>query len=161
MQGFLKTCRSEERMAILDELLELSAIKEIARDDYRPMTAYEVCEISNHALFDIGAHTRTHPMLSALNYDEQQDEILGSINAVEQVINKPVDSFAYPFGSNQDINDNTRQIMRSTPITMAVTTNEGLINVDCDRLFLPRIWVGDWDKKTFEERISPCIEGKG
>lgn len=46
----------------------------------------------------LGAHTRTHPALTALAPDEQLREIGGAKDDLEERFRVPVRSFAYPFG---------------------------------------------------------------
>ncbi len=58
----------------------------------------EIAEISREPLFTIGAHTRTHPALPQLSDDAAWTEIAESKRDVEQRIDQPVTSFAYPAG---------------------------------------------------------------
>jgi len=48
--------------------------------------------------WELGAHTMTHPDLSALDYDSCLREIGESRVALEGIIGGPVETFAYPFG---------------------------------------------------------------
>ena len=47
---------------------------------------------------EIGAHTRTHRNLASLSAAAVADEIVGSRRDIEEHLQQPVDSFAYPFG---------------------------------------------------------------
>jgi peptidoglycan/xylan/chitin deacetylase (PgdA/CDA1 family) len=47
---------------------------------------------------EFGAHSRTHPNLDHLTYDQAEVEILGSRNDLEELVQQPVRSFAYPWG---------------------------------------------------------------
>jgi len=161
MHGLLRSCRPGDRQAILDGLLAMSGLPENGREDYRPMTEKEIITLSRNGLVDIGAHTMTHPVLSALSREEQQAEIIGSIRAVTEIIGKPVHSFAYPFGSPQEINNDSLEIIRSTEIQTAVTTTPEKVNPESNLLALPRVWVGDWDQKTFQQRMEPYFQEVG
>ena len=47
---------------------------------------------------EFGAHSRTHPNLDHLTYDQAELEILGSRKDLEELVQQPVRSFAYPWG---------------------------------------------------------------
>ena len=49
--------------------------------------------------FDIGAHTRTHPRLTALPAGSLADEIEGSATRLEREVGVRPTTFAYPYGS--------------------------------------------------------------
>ena len=63
-----------------------------------PNTAEQLREMAAAGV-EIGAHTRTHPDLGRIE-DKQQlfEEIVGSKRELEQVIDRPVNYFAFPFG---------------------------------------------------------------
>ena len=53
---------------------------------------------------ELGAHSVTHPFLDELSSDEVETELCESKRALEKVIGRAVDSFAYPFGAyNRDV----------------------------------------------------------
>lgn len=47
---------------------------------------------------EIGAHTLSHPKLTCIMQEEARKEISDSKRLLENIINKPVTSFAYPYG---------------------------------------------------------------
>jgi GT2 family glycosyltransferase/peptidoglycan/xylan/chitin deacetylase (PgdA/CDA1 family) len=49
---------------------------------------------------ELGAHTVTHPFLDELTLPAAEHEIRSSKAALEQLIDRPVDSFAYPHGAH-------------------------------------------------------------
>jgi GT2 family glycosyltransferase/peptidoglycan/xylan/chitin deacetylase (PgdA/CDA1 family) len=49
---------------------------------------------------ELGAHTVTHPRLDELDLSAAKHEVRGSKAALEQMIGRPVDSFAYPHGDH-------------------------------------------------------------
>jgi peptidoglycan/xylan/chitin deacetylase (PgdA/CDA1 family) len=67
-------------------------------EEVRCMTVAELHELLSGGLVEVGAHTRTHPMLSALAPAEQREEIAGSRSDLEAWLGRPVTAFAYPFG---------------------------------------------------------------
>jgi peptidoglycan/xylan/chitin deacetylase (PgdA/CDA1 family) len=47
---------------------------------------------------EFGSHTRTHANLTLIGGDELEDEIAGSRTDLEQLLERPVETFAYPYG---------------------------------------------------------------
>jgi len=48
---------------------------------------------------ELGAHTLTHPLLTALTADEGRREILEGKRVIEDRLGRPVRTFAYPYGA--------------------------------------------------------------
>jgi peptidoglycan/xylan/chitin deacetylase (PgdA/CDA1 family) len=158
VHGILKTGSSEMREALLTGLRKVIGIPKDGRESYRAMTSDEIRQLSKGGLVEFGAHTITHPMLSVISRDEQESEIKGSIQAVEQLTGKPVSSFAYPFGASQDFNGDSIAILQSAGINIAVTTIPGSVMNDSEPIMLPRVWVGDWDSAAFQQAIEPYLQ---
>jgi peptidoglycan/xylan/chitin deacetylase (PgdA/CDA1 family) len=64
---------------------------------HRLLSAEQIKEWSNRDI-EFGAHTRTHPNLDEISLDDAREEIVGSKDDLEQLVQRPVRSFAYPFG---------------------------------------------------------------
>ena len=62
------------------------------------MDADELRQLRAAGLVDVGAHTRTHPVLAAQPLELQRAEIAGSRADLEESLDAPVRGFAYPFG---------------------------------------------------------------
>lgn len=61
----------------------------------------------------IGAHTHTHPVLSALTPEAQQFEVAHSKQLLEDPLGEPVRVFAYPYGKpHSTFSDTSREIVR-------------------------------------------------
>ena len=63
----------------------------------RVLTAEELRAL-HAAGIEIGAHTVSHPDLSALTYEEAFEELAQSKHELERVLGTPVDVAAYPYG---------------------------------------------------------------
>src|SRR5262245_61038035 len=63
----------------------------------RILTADELREL-RAAGIEIGAHTVTHPDLSALPYEQAREELAESKRRLEEVLGEPVEVAAYPYG---------------------------------------------------------------
>ena len=64
------------------------------------LTDDEILTLSDS--FEIGAYTMTHPHLTQLDIDNARQEIVESKEVLERITNKPVRSFAYPYGEYND-----------------------------------------------------------
>src|SRR5207247_10886050 len=87
----------------------------------------------------------THPILSSLPQLEQRNEIQGSKKYLEQLLGRPVSSFAYPHGSRSDYTPATVAIVREAGFTCAWSSSA---DIDCrssDPFALPRMPVHDLD----------------
>jgi peptidoglycan/xylan/chitin deacetylase (PgdA/CDA1 family) len=58
----------------------------------------------------VGAHTHTHPKLSALDPGEQRRELERSKRELEERLGEPVDLLAYPYGTRDAFGEATQQI---------------------------------------------------
>lgn len=78
---------------------------------------------------EIGAHTRTHPHLTTLTSQQEQDEIAGSRQDLLGWSVGPVLSFAYPYG---EYDATTLQIVRDAGFTSAAATISGYVSTNSD-----------------------------
>jgi peptidoglycan/xylan/chitin deacetylase (PgdA/CDA1 family) len=63
--------------------------------------------------FEIGVHTRTHADLGTLSGGRAGDEILGARLELEDRLNAPATSFAYPYGKRQHLTEANRELVRA------------------------------------------------
>jgi peptidoglycan/xylan/chitin deacetylase (PgdA/CDA1 family) len=109
--------------------------------DYCPMSPSELRELAADDLITIGAHSRTHPILSRLGRERLIDEVVGSKEDLEAMIGKTVTCFAYPNGRRQDINRDTVTLVAER-FDCAVTTEAGVNPAGQNKYLLRRIGVG-------------------
>ena len=86
----------------------------------------------------VGAHTRTHPILSELGDERARLEIEGSRLELEALLALPVLDFAYPNGRFHDFDENTCRLVLAAGYRCAVTTEPGTVRRGDDRLALRR-----------------------
>lgn len=84
----------------------------IRAEDEMTLTTHELGEIAG-AGHVIGAHTHTHPVLTALPAHEARAEIRVSKVELEQLLQRPVRHFAYPFGMRRHFSRDLRRYCRS------------------------------------------------
>lgn len=72
-----------------------------------------------------GSHSKTHPFLSKLSWNELKDEIRDSKIMLEERLKNPVDFFCYP---NGDYDNRVLETVAAAGYKGAVTTKRGLIH---------------------------------
>jgi len=94
----------------------------------------EICQFaaSGH---EVGSHTLTHPHLTRLNPEQAKYEIALSRHRLEELVGRPITSFAYPYG---DQNAALRLLVREAGYTKAVSTIRGRARGSDDIFALPR-----------------------
>ena len=102
----------EERQQFLHQLaLDLAVTVGVEPEpDYAPMSWDAVRELSDNGI-EIGAHSRTHPVLSNLGRERLREEIYGSKQRIEQFVSRPVSAFCYPNGQRADYNDLVKEVV--------------------------------------------------
>jgi peptidoglycan/xylan/chitin deacetylase (PgdA/CDA1 family) len=140
----------EAQMRHVEEIGRWAGCSLTARESHRAMTGEEVRNISDD-LVVIGAHTVTHPTLPAHLYETQYYEIAESRRACEELIDSPVNAFAYPFGDHDDA---TVSAVRQAGFAFACTVDAGVVRAGTDPIRLPRIYIGDWNGDEFQKRLA-------
>jgi peptidoglycan/xylan/chitin deacetylase (PgdA/CDA1 family) len=120
----------------------------------RPLTPQELTKLGEGELVEIGAHSRTHARLARLTREEQRREIVGSREALEDMLGASVTSFAYPFGGKEDFTAETASIVREEGFAAACATTRGTVRAGADLWRLPRFHVVDSDGDQLDRRIS-------
>ncbi|HET9532670.1 MAG TPA: polysaccharide deacetylase family protein, partial [Blastocatellia bacterium] len=145
LQPLPETARRE----ILDELAAWSGAGPQDGADHRPLTIEEVIALAKGPLFEVGSHTITHPVLSALPADSQRDEIRQSKAELEEILGDRVTSFAYPYGGKSNYTDETIAIVCEAGFTSACSTLAKVVERGADRFQLPRLQVNDSNGEEF------------
>ncbi|MEW6063675.1 MAG: polysaccharide deacetylase family protein [Bacillota bacterium] len=116
----------------------------------RIMDWHEIRELAE-AGFTIGAHTVDHPHLAEVPPEVARHQIEESKRALEHGLKKPVEFFAYPYGS---YNDTVADLVKQAGYRAAVTTELGLAKADSNPFKLRRIRVtGHYSNEKFIEEL--------
>lgn len=109
------------------------------------ITWAQLDEMSRSGLCTVGAHSVTHSNFSTLSATEIKTEIVQSISDIESRIGKKVEHFSYPYGSADEINRKTLQLVKELPIKTAALSYGGRIyaNKKYHGLALPRVMLTD------------------
>ena len=102
-----------------------------------------------------GAHTQLHCSLAARSEHEQYGEIVGSKQRLEQLLGRPVDRFAYPFGTVHDYNATSLRICEEAGFRHAAANRAGIVHKDSPRFAFPRVLVRDWSAEELAAQLRP------
>jgi peptidoglycan/xylan/chitin deacetylase (PgdA/CDA1 family) len=138
-----------ERRSVLDALIIWAGTQSVCRPTYRVLGSDEIRILAKGGLIEVGSHTVAHPVLSALPSVEQRDEVKRSKICLEEILSRPVTSFAYPYGTRSDYTAETVAIVREVGYDHACSNFEGLVRLGTDPWQLPRFLVRDWDGEKF------------
>jgi len=87
-------------------------------DGYQAASWPQLREMS-HAGIEVAAHTVTHPRLTKVGSERCAIEISSCKQRIEQMIGRPVHSFAYPNGQRADYDDQVKRLVRQAGYTNA------------------------------------------
>jgi hypothetical protein len=103
----------------------------------------------------IGAHTVSHPLLSKVSDACARNEIEGSRALLESALGRPVQAFAYPFGSPEAVTGRDLRLAKRAGFSCAFMNVGGGFGADLPRFALPRVHVSaDMGLSEFEAHIS-------
>jgi peptidoglycan/xylan/chitin deacetylase (PgdA/CDA1 family) len=104
---------------------------------------------------DVGAHTMTHPILTRLTEGEARAEIVGGKARLEELVDRPVQLFAYPNGvPNEDYATEHVSMVRQAGFSAAVSTAWGAATKASDRFQLPRFTPWDQTRLRYCTRLA-------
>jgi glycosyltransferase involved in cell wall biosynthesis len=84
--------------------------------------------------FEIGGHTITHPHLTKIPIAQADDEIAMSKVYLEEILQREVTAFCYPYG---DYNDEVKAIVKKYGYSMARTTKRYAFGIPQDLFAIP------------------------
>jgi peptidoglycan/xylan/chitin deacetylase (PgdA/CDA1 family) len=147
----------DERRSLIKELAAWGGPVADESDLQRAVTTSELRDLAALPGLEIGAHTQSHPRLAALPLALQEQEISGGRQALEDVLDRPVLSFAYPFGRSVDYTEETADLVRQASFNLACSNERGLVTAGANRLELPRLQVHDWGPVEFERWLLESL----
>jgi peptidoglycan/xylan/chitin deacetylase (PgdA/CDA1 family) len=130
-----------DRRKLVDDLPAIlqAEMPEQVPAEYQPLSWDTVRSMAASGV-EFGAHTKTHPILSAMaDPEELRDEIAGSKARIESELGRPVLHFCYPNGKMRDIGPVAAEAVRAAGMRTAVTAEPGLNQVHQDAFLLNRI----------------------
>lgn len=154
----LRSLPAMERQEVLGTIRAWAGASGQPRADKRPVSAAELRALAASDLIDIGAHTITHPRLSTLSARQQHDEIAGSRVQLEQLLERSIPLFAYPFGGPDDVTAETVAMTREAGFRAACMNVPGVVGKGADIFRLPRAYVVDCDGESFARQLRAWLK---
>lgn len=103
---------------------------------------------------EVGAHTKTHPILLRTDPKSAREEVFGSRRILQDITAETVPSFAYPNGRpGRDYDRSHVELVREAGFTVAVSTAWGAAGRSVDRLQVPRALPWDPTPARFAARL--------
>lgn len=113
-----------ERQALLDDILAQLNLTRESPGFQGKMLSWDDIRQMRRSGITFGAHTVTHPVLARLELAEIRREISESKRAIEQQLGERITSFAYPYGTQKEVNQAVVDIVRESGFSSAVVLLE-------------------------------------
>lgn len=110
------------------------------------MTKNQIKELAASNLIEIASHTLHHVNLKSANPQVGEKEIIDSKKSLENLIGKPVNSFAYPYGAFSQF---SIDLVHKAGYLSSASVIPGISQSDSNRFFLYRIRPGNKMDKNF------------
>ena len=149
----LQPLSHEARRRVLDQMLTERGQPPVRRPSRRTLTSEELKELASESLFEIGAHTVTHPVLAEQPMDVQEREIRDSKEWLESFLRRPITSFSYPHGGKNHYTAATVRAVRHAGFSRACTTEFHPIGRRDSPWEWGRLQVSDIDGEQFEKLL--------
>lgn len=102
------------------------------------MLTAEQLQQMEKAGMEIGSHTCSHPDITTLSYQQQQDEMALSKQILESITHGKISSFAYPYGR---YNSDSIEAAKDTGYQLACTVSPGRFGSEMNPLLIKRITI--------------------
>jgi peptidoglycan/xylan/chitin deacetylase (PgdA/CDA1 family) len=149
----LKNWNSEKREEKINELAKIFNAAQ-PRSSHRALNFEELKKMNQSKSAVIGAHTHLHASLGSLPFDNQFNEINTSKNILEKLLNQKILYFSYPFGTVNDFNNDTLNIIRKLNFENVAANYPYIVHALSDKLQFPRFLVRDWNAAIFESNLN-------
>jgi peptidoglycan/xylan/chitin deacetylase (PgdA/CDA1 family) len=127
--GHCKKINNQIKLKIIDNIIESLEVDVTGHPEgiYEPLSWSEIAEMSKYGI-EFFPHSKTHPILSNISYDEKKVELAEPKEMIEKRLNKPADIFCYPNGQPGDFDQETIELLKSLDYIAAVVGYEGFEN---------------------------------
>ncbi len=135
----LKKLPTDEREHLVTELERTAGTSDMIAPLHRAMTWDQVRALAADG-FEIGAHTKTHPILSRCSSEQVREELAGSKAHIETELGRPCPHFAYPNGQPSDWNEEVLAAVKANFLSCCTTVGR-FAGAKDDVYAIPRLTV--------------------
>lgn len=133
----MKHLPDNDKQALLSSIENELGVKlestDLEKSLYAPLSWDQIKEMKTHSI-TIGAHTKSHPILTLLPHFKMEEEIKESKKVLEEHIGVISRTFSYPNGQLGDFNEETKKVVLESRFVAALSTLPGT-NQKTDDLF--------------------------
>ena len=153
VRKFLRSLAEDERERWIERLFTKLKVANLYESSDLMLTWDDVRVMRREGI-GFGSHTITHPILSRLSVERMKEEIWVSKCVIEEQLETPVNTFAYPNGSQADFTETTKQFVHDAGYTCALTAIFGANDGHHDPFELRRVSLLDEDPGVLGLRLS-------
>lgn len=127
LHRILKACPNPRRRALVDEWRRRFAghFDAHALERSRPISRQQLLQMADAGI-QFGSHTVTHPNLALAADDAIERELRDSRKYLTQLLDRPVRSLAYPFGTPDTYDERAKSVARACGYELAVSFRQGV-----------------------------------
>lgn len=155
LYNFLLALDLEEQSQVMDMIRSWAGVSS-NETTARVLTHDELLQLADGGLIELGAHTRSHPMLPRLAVERQREEIITNKHELEEILGRHVDGFAYPNGK---ATADAKQIVREAGFAFACTSLHDVVRPASDVHELTRFWQKDVNGDKFLRGVRLWMKG--
>jgi peptidoglycan/xylan/chitin deacetylase (PgdA/CDA1 family) len=153
-----KALPTDRAATYIDALAEALGTGRVPSDVVDPRglwMTWEMLREMRAAGMTIGGHTVNHPILARMSRESQASEIAGCERRLREELGIAMDAFAYPVGSREAFNDDTRACLRASAVKTAFSYYGGFRPRErWDAYDIPRIAV---EQDTTFAEFRACV----
>lgn len=157
LREYMKKVSTEEQKLLLKSIIDITQknLKTVfATSPYQGLTWNEIQDMQREN-FTFAAHTSSHPILSRMQRDTTEREIIDSHNLLARRLGKELKIFAYPNGQEQDFTPEIISFLKESGFSAAFTTIAGKFKSAGDPFQIPRLTLdGSNDFRFFRLTVS-------
>jgi peptidoglycan/xylan/chitin deacetylase (PgdA/CDA1 family) len=162
----------------VDVVARMAALRGVSAREVQGMSWEEARELAD-AGHEVGSHTWSHPVLAMLDAEAARAELVRSKEVIEERLQQPVTSMAYPFGKpKRHFTGETERVVGEAGYAIAAAVLSRRVRQDDSALRIPRFfatqdsidvlagkvfgrwdWLGAWQEHApswAARRVSPA-----
>jgi peptidoglycan/xylan/chitin deacetylase (PgdA/CDA1 family) len=148
---FLLALDPEDQNHAMDTIRSWTAAPPPESSSPRAMSSDEILQLVDSGLVEVGAHTSNHPVLPALSFERQREEIESSKRDLEALLGNRISGFAYPNGKASEY---TKRIVQELGFAYGCTSLHNVVRPGNDIYELTRFWQKDVDGDRFGKELN-------